>query len=70
MTAAEIEIEKHETGAGWFKVTIRSLKNFVGQTKIEMLLREETLREFRGEIDRALSENPKPKSIQALMKED
>lgn len=55
MTVSNVTIEKHDKGVGWYKLTIVSLKNFIGETKVEMLLREETLRQLRYHVDQALS---------------
>lgn len=69
MTVAKISIEKHEKGVGWYRVTITALPNFIGETKIEMLLREETLRQFRQRIDRALSKKQNHETPEFLKKD-
>lgn len=69
MTVAKIAIEKHDKGVGWYRLTITSLPDFIGETKIEMLLREEHLRMFRNRIDRALSKKPTPEPPDFLKKD-
>jgi hypothetical protein len=58
MTVLKVSVEKHETRAGWFKMTIISTFDILGQTKIELLLRHESLRAIREGADRALSNRP------------
>lgn len=60
MTAATILIEKIEGRNGWYRMTITSMKGDIGETKIELLLRAETVRQFRNEADRAISNQPRP----------
>lgn len=66
MTVGDVQIEKHDKGVGWYRVTITSLTDFAGQTKIELLMREEFLRKLRNEADRALNNKPNPKTLDAL----
>jgi hypothetical protein len=63
MTVGEVRIEPHEKGVGWYRMTITSLENFVGQTKVEFLIREEFLRKIRNEADRAISEKTNPRNF-------
>jgi hypothetical protein len=70
MTGYRVSIEKHDKGRGWYRVTITSLQNFIGETRFELLVRYEFLRQFRSQIDQALSGNPKPNPIEFLKKED
>lgn len=58
MTVAKVTVQKHTKGVGWYLMTICSMRNFIGTTKIELLLREETLRAIREGVDRALSNKP------------
>lgn len=58
MTVAKVTVERHPTRSGWFLMTITSMKDFVGETKIELLIRAETLRKIREGADRALSNKP------------
>ena len=60
MTVNTILIDKIEERKGWYRVTITSLKDSVGETKIELLVRAATLRQFRNEADRALSNQTRP----------
>jgi hypothetical protein len=66
MTVGNVQIEKHDKGVGWYKITITSLEDFVGQTTTEMLIREESLRKLRNEADRALADKPRPNPLDAL----
>ena len=66
MTVGNVQIEKHDKGVGWYKITITSLEDFVGQTTTEMLIREESLRKLRNEEDRALADKPRPNPLDAL----
>ena len=58
MTVSKVTVVRHEKNPGWYRVTIYSLQNFLGETKIELLVREETLRSIREGADRALSNKP------------
>jgi hypothetical protein len=66
MNVSSVKIEKADKGTGWFRMTITSLQGHAGETKIEMLLREETLRQFRNEADRAISNKPRPNTLEVL----
>lgn len=66
MTVGNVQIDKHDKGVGWYLLTITSLPDFVGQTKTEMLIREEFLRQLRNEADRALADKPRPNTLDAL----
>lgn len=70
MTVSKVTIEKHEKGIGWFKITLVSMTNFVGETKIELLMRAETLRSIREGADRALKNKPALPKIDLFRKED
>lgn len=58
MTVSKVIITKHDKGAGWYRMIIISLRDFIGETKIELLLREEALRSIRNGADLALSGQP------------
>lgn len=66
MTVGDVRIERHDKGVGWYRVTITSLGDFIGQTKVEFLIREEFLRKLRNEADRALNNKPNPKTLDVL----
>jgi hypothetical protein len=70
MTGYRVSIEKHDKGVGWYRVTVTSLTNFIGVTNFELLVRQEFLRQFRNQIDQALSGNPKPNPIDFLKEKD
>lgn len=55
MTVGKVIVKRHEKGSGWYRMTIISLTDFIGETKIELLLREEALRSIREGADRALN---------------
>lgn len=56
MTIANVTIRPHETLNNWFYVTLTSRKNSIGETKIELLVSEETLRMMRLVADKALEQ--------------
>jgi len=66
MTVGDVKIERHDKGVGWYIVTITSLQDFIGQTTIQLLIREEFLRKLRNEADRALNNKPNPKTLDVL----
>lgn len=68
MTVSSVRIEKIENLKGWFKVTIESRKNAIGETKLELLCSDENLGQMRREIDKHLP-NDKHDNL-AWMKED
>lgn len=70
MTVAKVTIKKHDKGVGWYLMTITSMKDFIGTTKIELLIRAETLRAIREGADRALSNRPDPNTENLFKKED
>lgn len=70
MTVAKVTIEKHDKGVGWYRMTICSLQNFIGTTKIELLIRAETLRSIREGADRALSNKPPLDTDNLFMSEE
>lgn len=70
MTVAKVKITRHERGVGWFRMTLSSLPDSIGTTKMELLLREETLRAIREGADRALNGQPDIDIEQLLKSED
>lgn len=58
MTVSKVTVVRHEQRRGWFLLTIVSLSNELGETKMELLIREESLRAIREGADRALSNRP------------
>lgn len=70
MTVAKVKIERHDKGVGWYRMTICSLQNFIGTTKIELLIRAETLRAIRNGADRALNGEPPLDTDNLFMSED
>jgi hypothetical protein len=66
MTVGKVTIKKHDKGVGWYRMTITSLKNFIGETTVDLLVREETLRKIRNEADRALTDKNTPNPLDAL----
>jgi hypothetical protein len=63
VTVGDVKVEKHHEGVGWYRLTITSLEDFVGQTKVEFLIREEFLRKIRNEADRAISNKTNPRNF-------
>ena len=70
MTVAKVTITRHERGVGWYRMTLSSLPDSVGTTKMELLLREESLRAIREGADRALNGHPELDLDQLLKSED
>jgi hypothetical protein len=58
MTVLKVSVVRHETRIGWFLMTMTSVGDDIGQTTMQMLLREEHLRAIREGADRALSGKP------------
>lgn len=56
MTVSDVTIRPHESLNNWFYVTLISRKNSIGQTTIELLVSEETLRMMRLVADKALTQ--------------
>lgn len=54
MTVSSVRIERIENLKDWYKVTIESRKNAIGETKLELLCSDENLRQMRREIDKHL----------------
>lgn len=54
MTVSSVVIKPDEKNGenGWYRMTITSQKNHIGETTIELLLSEDTLRWIRHEIDK------------------
>ena len=57
MTVSSVTIEPHKEIKNWFRMTITSRKDGIGDTKIELLVSEETLRWIRKEVDQALNKD-------------
>lgn len=70
MTVAKVTVHKHEKGVGWFRMTITSVPDGIGTTKMELLLREESLRAIRNGADRALNGQPELDIDQIFKTED
>lgn len=70
MTVAKVTVKRHEKGVGWYRMTISSLRDFIGCTTIDLLIREETLRAIREGADRALNGQPELDLDQIFKSED
>lgn len=57
MTVATVTIKPHENLENWHIVTFTSRKDPIGQTTVEMLMSEETLRWWRNQIDKSLKKD-------------
>lgn len=56
MTVASVTITPHEKHENWYRVKFVSRKDSIGETWLEMLASEETLRWMRLECDKALNQ--------------
>lgn len=68
MTVSSVSIQPIENLTDWYKVTLVSRKNGIGESTIELLCSDETLRQMRREIDQILP--PSNHENLAWMKED
>lgn len=62
MTVSSVTIKPVESLKNWFKVTLISRKDGIGETSMELLCSEETLRQMRGEIAKVLPAAPTPEN--------
>lgn len=56
MTVGNVTIEPIKDLKNWYRLTFTSRRDGIGQTKVEMLVSEETLRMIRLIIDKTLKE--------------
>lgn len=68
MTVAKVTIEPHEEHPEWFRMTIESWRNSIGQTKIELLVSKDSLRQMRREIEK-IAPPPNPDDLLPFMRE-
>lgn len=57
MTVAKVVIRPHQEYENWHIVTFTSRKDPIGQTTVEMLMSEESLRWLKNEIDKSLKKD-------------
>lgn len=69
MTVDKTEIKPHPNGKDWYLVSFLSWKNSIGQTRTEMLMSSDALRQMRREIAKFLPPEAKPEEIPPFLQE-
>lgn len=57
MTVSNVSIKPIENLKNWYKLTFVSRKDGIGESTVELLVSEETLRFIRYEINQTIGEN-------------
>lgn len=70
MTVDTVTITPHEEHPQWFRLTIKSWKNSIGGTSIEMLVTQDTLRALSREIGNHLPQQLQPTDRLPFITED
>jgi hypothetical protein len=70
MTVSKVTIVPHSEHPQWFLMTIESWANSIGQTKIELLVTQDTLRAINREIGKALPQPISPNDHLPFTNED
>lgn len=70
MTVDKTEIKPHPNGVDWYMVSFISWKNSIGQTRTEMLMSSDALRQMRREIDKFISPPPRPEDLIGFTQEN